>query len=259
MEFDPLTFVAQIINFVILTALLNRFLFKPIKKTMDEREAKINKDIEAAEISRKEADKLAETTAGLKHAFEKDRETMMSLAASEAEMKKQELLRMAKEDAQKARQAWMRDLEDEKDGFLSGLKSRGIQYVCALAEKIVKDLGDEELEGRIAAVFVRRLKELDLAEKARLGASIMSEKMPPCVVSSFELGDATRRKLRDAIKDHLEYHGEIVFEIQQGLCGIELKTDGYTLAWNIRDYLDEFEERLTRVFEGKAYPEPGKG
>ena len=248
MEIDLFTFVAQVINFVILTALLNKFLFKAIKKTMDEREAKINGDIEAAEKSRREAALLAETNAGLRHGFEKEREQLMSLAASEAEMRKEEMLRIAKEESQKAKESWKRDLENEKDSFLKGLKSRSMEYVCALADKMLKDLGDEELEERIAAVFVRKIAELSSKEKADFGGFITSEKKPLSISSSFELADATRRKISDAIKNNLDYQGEIVFEIQKGLCGIELKTRGYTLAWNVKDYLAEFEEKLAGVF-----------
>jgi len=251
MEFDLFTFAAQVINFIILVALLNKFLFGAIKKTMDEREAKINSEIEAAEENRREAAELVESNAALRRAFEEERKQMISLAAAEAELKKEELLKAAKEEAQKAKDAWQRELAHEEENFLKGLEARSVQYVCALADRMLKDLGDEKLEERIAQVFIRKLMELEEKGKADFAGFIKADKKPLAISSSFELSEATKIKIADAVKYKLDYQGEIVFEIQKELYGIELKTRDYTLAWNVNSYLAEFEEKLAGVFEGR--------
>ena len=61
MQFDLFTFIAQIINFIILVAVLWKILFKRIIKAMDEREANIRSDIEVAEEKKREAQVEYET------------------------------------------------------------------------------------------------------------------------------------------------------------------------------------------------------
>lgn len=48
--------IAQIVNFLILLALLSRFAYKPVLKMLDERAAKIQESLEASEKANKQAE-----------------------------------------------------------------------------------------------------------------------------------------------------------------------------------------------------------
>ncbi len=77
MLIDGFTTIAQVINFLLLVYLLNRFLYAPIIRVMDEREKKIAQTLAQA--------KLAEETAK-QHALELEKEKQLFFATKEKRM-----------------------------------------------------------------------------------------------------------------------------------------------------------------------------
>lgn len=63
MQIDYFTFAAQIINFLVLVFLLRHFLYRPVIRSMKEREQKISDQLKDAEEKRIQADQLAEASA----------------------------------------------------------------------------------------------------------------------------------------------------------------------------------------------------
>ena len=54
------TIIAQLINFSVLLFILNKFLYKPVLKTMDKRREDIKNKIEETQNKLEESDKLKE-------------------------------------------------------------------------------------------------------------------------------------------------------------------------------------------------------
>ena len=77
MEIEWFTFAAQIINFVILVALLKRFLYGPVLRMMDQREQRIAERMNDAERTRREADEEAEQLRRQQQQLEHQRETLL--------------------------------------------------------------------------------------------------------------------------------------------------------------------------------------
>ena len=55
------TLLIQIINFVILCAILGHFCYKPVLKVLDERKNRIKSDLDSAAASKADAEKLKES------------------------------------------------------------------------------------------------------------------------------------------------------------------------------------------------------
>ena len=55
------TLLIQIINFVILCAILGHFCYKPVLKVLDERKNRIKNDLDSAAASKADAEKLKES------------------------------------------------------------------------------------------------------------------------------------------------------------------------------------------------------
>ena len=251
MEIDLFTFIAQIVNFIILVLLLNRFLFGPVSKAMAAREKKIAD--EAAEAQRKnaEAGGLADKSLELLKKQEQDADRAMAEARAAADAAKQEMLGMAKKETDDARRLWHEALAAEKRNFLDGLRRRSGGFAAALAERAVRDLADEELSARITDVFIARIRGLDEKKASEFSGAIQKAKGKPAISGTFEVPADEREKIISAIKDRLGYGGGITFETDPvQVCGLELKIDGFRISWTIRDYLEGMEEELGKVWEG---------
>ena len=80
MNIDWTTFVIQIINFVVLVYLLNRFLYGPITGAMNQREAKIADRLKAAEGQLENATAAENRFDELSHELEHQRSDLFEVA-----------------------------------------------------------------------------------------------------------------------------------------------------------------------------------
>jgi F-type H+-transporting ATPase subunit b len=125
------------------------------------------------------------------------------------------------------------------------------QEVFAIARKTLVDLAATSLEERMAAVFIRRLHELDSGEKQRLAAMLKSVARPAIVRSAFELPDAQREAIDRAVRETLAVQTSVQFETApQLVSGIELTTDGHKVSWSIADYLMSLEKSVSEILNG---------
>ena len=92
--------IFQVINFLLLLYLLNRFLFKAVIRMLDERQQRISKGLEDAEAAARDRDLArAEREAALDEA-RKEAQTMIARATKIADDSKAEILAEAKAQAE---------------------------------------------------------------------------------------------------------------------------------------------------------------
>lgn len=252
MLIDWFTVGAQIINFLILVALLKRFLYGPIIQAMDAREAGI-----AARL--READERIEAAEGEAQAYrEKTRDfeaklaVMMERAAQEVEARKSELLKQAREEVAGKLTAWMEALREEKASFLQDLFRHTSTAFIQISRKALRELAGAELERQILGVFVERLRELPANPSKADAVSLLSAGSRVVVASSFEIPPDLRgvieRTCRESMSCECRFHYEMSPEL---LCGVELRTGSLRVSWNLEEYLRDLEKNLDIEFDGR--------
>ncbi len=252
MQIDTFTFVAQIVNFLILVVLLKKLLYGPIVRMMDQREESIRAEIEAARRQSEEAQRVREAYEAESRQLELRTAEVLSQAEKDAEARRGRLIAEAREEAQRAGVRWREAVERERSAFVRELRRRAGLQVVEVARRALAGLADDELQSRVTAVFARRvagLEEDETAELAeRIGRSGSAE-----VVSAFDLEPEQRRMLSGLIGERFGEGVGISFRTSPDLiCGIELRTDGRKLAWSIEGYLTALEEDILRLMEDVA-------
>jgi F-type H+-transporting ATPase subunit b len=236
---DWFTVAAQIVNFLILVFLLKRFLYGPIIRAMDERQAQIEADLAAAERKRQEAGQEIETYRQKNREIEEQREKLLGQAADEADEERKRLIRAARDEADESRSRWQKAIEQEKAAFLRQLRQRAGQETYAVLRRALSDLADAELEEQITAVFISRLEQLSPEDRA------VFDGRQATVESAFDLPDEARERLRAALSGLTT---DLQFKRNPDLIGgLELKASGHKIAWSLQSYLDELEEALTEA------------
>jgi len=138
MEFHLIDFIEHILNVVVLFLLLRTFLYKPVRKFMQDREAKFAREREQIDESRILADSLkAQYELSMKNAkleAEKIAEAKLRSAEHEAD----DLRKKAKQDAQVLLTDAMAQAVTERDGLLTELKSQTAELAVDIAEKILE-------------------------------------------------------------------------------------------------------------------------
>jgi len=249
MELDLFTFLAQVVNFVVLVVLLRIFLYKPVIRTMDERERRIASRLEDAEEKQRRAEEEAGSYRQKQREIEEKRGEILSEARQEAADRKSELLDEARREVEESREKWSRALERQREGFLSRLRVKVGQETYRIARKALRDLADEELETRIVAVFSRRLDELD-GERRRELSEAIGDGGRVRIRSAFTLENEDRARLEEKIGALVD--GQLSFDYEESgelISGIELRAGDERVSFSLESYLEELEERMRRAVE----------
>jgi F-type H+-transporting ATPase subunit b len=241
---------AQIINFLILVALLKRFLYGPIIKAMAAREERIASQLAAAQQKRQDAEQEEAALRQKIRDIEDQRQERLAQAEREAEAHKQKLFAQAREEVERVQQKWLESVQWQKEAFLENLKQRLVQEIFAISRRVLQELGNQEVEQRLLEVFLERLRQLAPAERQALQDSLQEAGGELSVTTAFELPPETRQQITAQLQDlfgqglALRFHtsGEL-------LAGIEMLTSSRKIAWSMGDYLDTLEEDLSRAFE----------
>lgn len=138
MEFHLIDFIEHILNVVVLFLLLRTFLYKPVRKFMQDREAKFAREREQIDESRTAADSLkAQYELSMKNA-KLEAEKLAEAKLNSAEHEAEDLRKKAKQDAQVLLTDAMAQAVTERDGLLSELKSQTAELAVDIAEKILE-------------------------------------------------------------------------------------------------------------------------
>jgi len=249
MEFDLFTFIAQIVNFLILVALLRIFLYKRVIQAMDAREAKIASRLQSAEDKQQAADREAESYRTRKAELEEQRDQLLDRAREEAVRRRTELIEEAEQEVDESRKRWHRGLDQQKERFLDTLRKRSGEQAHRIARRALQDLAEEDLDRRIGNIFLKRLKDLEAEDRAELKEKL-TDSGSARLASAFDLPHALQEELNDELTSIAGSEIRLAYESAPELiAGIELKVEDQKIGFNLDQYLDDLEQRLNRILE----------
>lgn len=146
----------QVINFLLILYLLNRFLFSRVLSLLDERGAKIAKGLEDAEAAARDRELArAERDAALDEA-RKEAQTMIARATKIAEDSRVAIVAEAKAEAEKVMARASDEITAEKERAIAELRAQVADLALEAAGKLV--------QAEMSSATQRRLVEGFLAD-----------------------------------------------------------------------------------------------
>ena len=255
MLIDWFTVGAQVLNFVVLVALMKHFLYQPVLDAIAAREKRIADQIAAAAAKEKQAATEHKTFEDKNTAFDQQRASLLDKATADA---KAEGLRLA-DEAQKAALALAAKhehaLAKQAAHLQQTIASRAAHEVFAVARKTLSDLANADLESRMVEVFTRRLRELPGPAREQLAAALKPGAEPALVRSHFALPAEQQAAIQNAVNLCFSAVVPLRFETAgDTVCGIELSAGGQKLGWTIDEYLRDFEHQVAALLVPAAKP-----
>ena len=157
----------QIINFLLLLYLLNRFLFKRVFALLDERQAKISKGLEDAEAAARDRELArAEREAAVAEA-RKEANEMIARANKIAEDTRNEILADAKAEAEKVSARAREEIVAEKDKAMAEIRGQVAELALEAAGKLVRREMDGPTQKRLVEEFLAEVKPPTPAKSSR--------------------------------------------------------------------------------------------
>lgn len=254
MKIDWFTFIAQIVNFLILLALLKHFLFGPLRNIMERRERTVASRLDDARQKLDEAEEKNRIYQDKLERFNAQKEEMMSDARRDVEQAKTEMLHQAREEIDAIERKWEESLESEKETFFDELHRQTATNIINLLDQLVRDLANSSLEEQAINKFIEQLQGLDKKEEKRALQSAMdSGKGELKIVSSFALSQKQQSQIKKTIKDVFSTDINCSFAVS-GLLGfgIEIRAEGWKIGWNAKIYLEDLKKNITDLFDSDA-------
>lgn len=144
--FEPIFFVAQIINFLILAAIFKKFLYKPVLKLLKDREKSIASGLEDAELAKKTLENAAKEKDDIIKAATIEAEKIISETKKSTDGLRIELLEHAKTEAEKI-------ISDAKE-----TANTEFQKAKEEARNISLDLSKKILDKILTQIFTKQEK-----------------------------------------------------------------------------------------------------
>ena len=241
------TVAAQIVNFLVLVALLKHFLWGRLVAAIDEREKRIAARLADAEKKNEEAERLKSQARAEQAALAEERDQMIRQARHQAEDERSAMIQRARDEVRGLESRWHEDLEREQAAFLSHLKRRAAGEMLTVIRRALSDLACTGVQECATSTFLERIKKLDPAALRDLIGKELT------VLSAVELPAAMRGEIQSALEERLGAPVPLEFQRSPALAwGIELRGNGRRIGWTPDSYIESLEENLKDALDRRA-------
>jgi F-type H+-transporting ATPase subunit b len=245
MKFNIWTFLFQVINFLVLLFILKRVLYRPVKEIMEKRRRLVEKEMQDAENTRREASELRkhyeEKIASFREAQVREREKMQEEIADE----RRQLLARAKDEAETLIEKERVLFDAEKKRVEKALKEKTVAIACEASMNVLRHISDEELHRATYRKFLGNLGIIATGMKR-----VAAEGNPPGIeiATAYELTDEDLSVLRRTL-EHLA-ETEITLKVTTDrtlLAGVKVKISDMVYDATLSGQIGMMRERLREV------------
>lgn len=259
MQIDWLTVAAQIVNFLVLVWLLQRFLYKPITRAMRRREDRINDRLAEAKDARDQAEQEAQKLRAQQDDLAARKDEILGAAHDSAAELRARLEAAIRDDMQDKRAAWQEHLSQERDAFVALVQRAAGARLLEITERVLSDYADTDTAERVAATFTNHLKALDADTRAKLTRAASDKTAPALVQTGTTLASAAKGRITRAIHKTLSTDIDVEYREDRDLIfGVRLTIGDYTVEWSAMRYLKRLNIELAEIIDagsGKARPD----
>jgi F-type H+-transporting ATPase subunit b len=251
MQIDWFTVGAQILNFLILVWLLQRFLYGPITRAMARREARIEGGLAEIRDGRAGLEEAAAKLAEDRAALDARRAAMLETAREEARALRARLESELRAEMEVRRASWQAGLEAERAAFADTLRRKAGHQVIEIVARILRDYAGTDLAGHMAGVFADRLAALEPERKEALRRAAQRAGPAAEVESSVPLSSGARSAITRALHEGVAPGIEVAYrEDPDLLLGVRLTIGEQTLEWSAGQFLHRLETALDEIIDG---------
>lgn len=245
MQIDWLTVAAQIVNFLVLVWLLQRFLYGPITRAMARRENRIEERLSGARQKREEAEKEAERLEQKRADLDARTDEIIEKVRQEADDVRQKHKQEIEQETEAERAALKKRLKAETDDALEEIRKRASASTFGAVRAILRDFADADLGAELVARFISHLHDLPEDDLTRLTKAARDSDEPARVESGTDLPSAAKAKLTRAIHEAIEKDLGVEYTTEQDLLlGLRLSIGGQTAEWSAARHLDRLENDI---------------
>lgn len=241
------TVIAQIINFIILVGLLQRFLYQPILQVIKKRQALIDQQWQEAKLAQSQAQMEADNYRQQQQKLQSAETKMLEEMHQKVDREYHHLLTQARQEVEEMRLNWQSGLLQEQNSFLQSLRQKITHYTNLIVRRVLTDLANADLEIQILNHFCQQLPQIDPAKRQLICQSLQHTSQPIIIYSSFAIPPIYQQTISDFFHQEISSHHPLEFQTSPNLiCGIQIQLVDHLISWNIDDYLQNLESHFSQ-------------
>ena len=156
-HFNPIDFLFQCINILVIIFVLNKFLFKRVGKVIDARKKEIEDTMAGVDSAWQKVKDKEATYAELMTQAKQEYQTIINKASKEGEILKKCLQAQAKEEAASMLSQAKKDIQIEKHQVLDSIKDEVATLVANGTRAILKKEIDQEMQKDLVINFTKEI------------------------------------------------------------------------------------------------------
>ncbi len=155
----PWTIILQIGNLLLTMWLFKKFLLKPVQKILQERQAQVDADLDAAQTARAEAEQAKEEYAASLDGAKEEAARLVRTATKNAQDRGEQIVLEAKQEAAAIRAKAAADIARDRKNAVNEIKGDISDMAVTIASKVVeKEISEKEHE-KLIEEFIEKMGE----------------------------------------------------------------------------------------------------
>lgn len=241
MKIDWWTLAFQLVNVLILVALLARFFFRPVAEIVAKRKAEIAAALAAADAAQKQADALKEKRDAALADVGREREHLIAAAEADAGARKAAILAAAGDEVAALRRNADAAIGREREVAQHALTDHAADLAVSIAERLLTRVPPERIALAFLDGLVTELAALPEERRAVLSAAERLE-----VASAAALPAADEAAVRARLAAALGAGPALEFRTDPALiAGLELRAAGLVVRNNWGADLDVIRKEVS--------------
>jgi F-type H+-transporting ATPase subunit b len=243
------TLLIQIANVAILVFLLRRFLYKPVRKILAERRARVEKDMDDAASVKEQAEALKRTYEERLKNVEAEAET---IEAESRERARREV-EGAGEKAKEAAAGERAKARLEEAAAVRALRTREIDVALSLSRRLLESASGPALASHLALELAARVRGLEAEEVPPLPGETGKEAVAVLLKTSHDPDPEAMDEVRRAFRDRLGREISLETRIDGSLlCGAEVECGTLVVRSHLARSLEEARAALETSMAGEG-------
>jgi F-type H+-transporting ATPase subunit b len=241
MQLDWSTLVLEIVNFLVLVWLLQRFLYRPILKVVAARQAAIDEaSRHTREMESKAHELQAQYEARLQN-WEQERAQARGALLEDLRGERERALAALHETlGQERRKA---EVLDERRRAEEGARNerQAIEQALAFVRRLLGEVAGPELEAKLVRLATEELQHLPDPRRSALREALVTSTEPPTVCSAYPMPPSQREALSQALGGLFDGARECSFREEPALiAGVRITVGPWVLHANLGEELSLF-------------------
>ncbi len=259
LEIDVATIIFEILNFLVLIWLLNRFVFRPVTEKVKRRADEKQRLLREIKDDREAAAELRSNWESQLANIEEEIETLVAETQARLEDERKALLQETQAEAERILSAARQEATRLQRQALAEFHDELLNAVLDVSKYVIREVTPDETQVTFAQEFIQRIWELGRQEMDRVEAirrSLLDRTTPIRVQTARPLSAEIRGELARTMSALVDHDVELAIDVEPDLVlGMHVRVGDVIIDNSLASQLDDLRstvsqklnERLTEI------------